>query len=99
MGRMSTSIDMVVAASGSSPSLYVPRIAREPATTTSPCSMIWQAARIAAPVGRDASAPHLEGFGALVLRQQTAQGRDLAHLHRVGVESGHHTAQPRHVPV
>jgi hypothetical protein len=67
---------------------------------TACCSMIWQAVRIGrVRAVRGASARQPQHLGTVFLRQQTSHRRDLAHLHRVGVETGHHAAQPRHVTV
>lgn len=82
----------IVAAVGSCDSSYVPR-ACEPTTITSGWWMIWQAVRSRAPVGRVASARHLQHVATLLLIEQSGHGGDLPHLDRIAIETGQDAVQ------
>ena len=99
MGRMSISTDMI-ASVGSWSSRKVPRIDWEPTTITSGLPVIWHAVRMACSSWSRRIGPSLSECGLpLILGEQPAHGRYLAHLDGVAVEAGQDTVQAEHVAV
>src|SRR5690349_266864 len=84
IGRISISTDLVASA-GSCPSRKVPRMDWEPTIITSGLPMIWHAVRIACSSWSRRIIHLLEHGLPLVLGEQPAHGRDLAHLDGVAL--------------